>query len=45
MSLLGRANWWLPAWLDRALPHVDFEGGSSDGAAVIELPAADRIAA
>jgi RND superfamily putative drug exporter len=45
MSLLGRANWWLPAWLDRALPHVDFEGGSPDGAAVIELPAADRIAA
>ncbi len=20
MKLLGRANWWLPAWLDRALP-------------------------
>jgi RND superfamily putative drug exporter len=22
MSLLGRANWWLPRWLDRRLPHV-----------------------
>jgi RND superfamily putative drug exporter len=22
MSLLGRANWWLPRWLDRALPGV-----------------------
>ena len=20
MTLLGRANWWLPAWLDRLLP-------------------------
>ena len=25
MALLGRANWWLPAWLDRALPHLDVE--------------------
>ncbi len=23
MALLGRANWWLPAWLDRLLPHVE----------------------
>ncbi|MCX4919045.1 MMPL family transporter [Streptomyces sp. NBC_00687] len=22
MFLFGRANWWLPAWLDRRLPHV-----------------------
>ncbi len=26
MELLGRANWWLPGWLDRALPHLDVEG-------------------
>ncbi len=26
MSLLGRANWWLPSWLDRVLPRLDFEG-------------------
>jgi RND superfamily putative drug exporter len=26
MSLLGRANWYLPRWLDRALPHLDVEG-------------------
>jgi putative drug exporter of the RND superfamily len=25
MSLLGDANWWLPRWLDRALPVVDVE--------------------
>ena len=22
MALLGRANWWLPRWLDRRLPHI-----------------------
>jgi putative drug exporter of the RND superfamily len=26
MSLMGRANWWLPGWLDRLLPHLDLEG-------------------
>jgi RND superfamily putative drug exporter len=26
MTLLGRAAWWLPRWLDRALPSVDIEG-------------------
>ena len=26
MSLLGSANWWLPRWLDRILPHMDLEG-------------------
>ena len=26
MTLFGRANWWLPAWLDRVLPHIDAEG-------------------
>jgi RND superfamily putative drug exporter len=29
MALLGRANWWLPAWLDRILPRL-----------VVESPAA-----
>ncbi len=29
MALLGRANWWLPAWLDRLLPHVAVEGRSA----------------
>jgi RND superfamily putative drug exporter len=23
MALIGRANWWLPGWLDRVLPHVE----------------------
>jgi putative drug exporter of the RND superfamily len=26
MALLGRWNWWLPAWLDRILPGVSVEG-------------------
>ncbi|MEU3560275.1 MMPL family transporter [Kitasatospora sp. NPDC006786] len=26
MHLLGRGNWWLPAWLDRRLPHLHVEG-------------------
>ncbi|HEX4521093.1 MAG TPA: MMPL family transporter [Gaiellaceae bacterium] len=26
MLLTGKANWWLPAWLDRALPHLNVEG-------------------
>jgi len=37
MSLVGRANWWLPKWLDRILPHLDLEGGHTD-AEVIEIP-------
>ena len=26
MKLLGDANWWLPAWLDRLLPKWDLDG-------------------
>lgn len=26
ISLLGRAAWWLPGWLNRLLPNVDIEG-------------------
>ncbi|MDQ6839749.1 MAG: MMPL family transporter [Actinomycetota bacterium] len=25
MELAGKANWWLPAWLDRVLPHIHVE--------------------
>jgi putative drug exporter of the RND superfamily len=28
MALMGRANWWLPGWLDRRLPHVRMEGAA-----------------
>jgi RND superfamily putative drug exporter len=29
MKLFGDWNWWMPAWLDRALPDLSFEGGSA----------------
>jgi putative drug exporter of the RND superfamily len=35
MHTLGRANWQLPEWLDRRLPHLDIEGE------VIETPVLD----
>ncbi|MDI6908557.1 MMPL family transporter [Nocardioides sp.] len=30
MTLLGRWNWWLPAWLDRLLPTIQAERHESD---------------
>jgi RND superfamily putative drug exporter len=30
MSLVGRANWWLPGWLDRILPHLDLEAATQE---------------
>ncbi|MFF5966458.1 MMPL family transporter [Streptomyces collinus] len=29
MHLTGNANWWLPRWLDRRMPHFSVEGDSS----------------
>jgi RND superfamily putative drug exporter len=26
MQLLGDRNWWLPRWLDRAMPELELEG-------------------
>ncbi len=25
MHLFGKANWWLPGWLDRIIPHLNVE--------------------
>ncbi len=30
MKLMGEWNWWMPSWLDRALPDVSFEGGTAE---------------
>jgi uncharacterized membrane protein YdfJ with MMPL/SSD domain len=30
MKLLGGWNWWMPSWLDRALPDLSFEGGTQE---------------
>jgi RND superfamily putative drug exporter len=29
MELLGKANWWLPRWLDKLLPRINVEGDTS----------------
>jgi RND superfamily putative drug exporter len=42
MELLGDRNWWLPAWLDRLLPHVRVEGRELPDAETV-LPEAVRI--
>ncbi|CAL9445531.1 Membrane protein YdfJ [Streptomyces sp. enrichment culture] len=42
LALLGRRAWWLPKWLDRALPDVDVEG---EGLRARTGPDADREAA
>jgi len=38
MSLLGRWNWWVPAWLDRVLPTVRAEVSDADLPAGIPAP-------
>jgi putative drug exporter of the RND superfamily len=35
---MGDANWWLPRWLDRALPHIDVEGASVIDALEVPVP-------
>jgi len=30
MSILGKANWWLPGWLDKILPHFELEAGADE---------------
>jgi uncharacterized membrane protein YdfJ with MMPL/SSD domain len=30
MKLFGDWNWWMPSWLDRALPHLSFEDGAAE---------------
>ena len=39
MTLMGRANWWVPAWLDRVLSHIDLDGGAITEATVPAEPA------
>ncbi|HEX8580793.1 MAG TPA: MMPL family transporter [Acidimicrobiales bacterium] len=45
MSLVGRANWWLPRWLDRILPHLDLEGGPQDAPGTDREPERELVAA
>jgi len=46
MELLGRANWWLPSWLDRVLPRIALEGGEGPRPATPEpVPVPETVAA
>jgi RND superfamily putative drug exporter len=39
MHLCGRANWWLPRWLDRRLPHLAIEPPAQEQSAREPRPA------
>ncbi len=39
MHLSGRANWWLPGWLDRILPHLSIEPAARPPALPMPAPA------
>ncbi|MGH4029786.1 MMPL family transporter [Actinomycetota bacterium Odt1-20B] len=41
LALLGKRAWWLPKWLDRALPNVDVEGEGLRDAAKDADPGSD----
>jgi RND superfamily putative drug exporter len=47
MTLLGKAAWWLPRWLDKLLPNVDVEGEKLrhqlDDAPVPAPPVPERV--
>ncbi len=40
MHLLGRANWWLPSWLNRTLPHLNVEPADLPRSRLIPQPTA-----
>ena len=39
MHLCGRANWWLPRWLDRRLPHLAVEPSADEPPTRLPEPA------
>jgi len=45
MHLAGRANWWLPGWLDRILPHLSIEPAAAPPASPIPPAASEPIGA
>ena len=38
MTMFGKANWWLPGWLERILPTVNIEPGDEEVAEEDESP-------
>ncbi|TFV86265.1 MMPL family transporter [Blastococcus sp. CT_GayMR16] len=45
MTLLGKAAWWLPRWLDRALPDVDIEGAALERHTPARAPEQELVSA
>ena len=50
MALLGKANWWLPAWLDRVLPRLTVDGQAPEPTcapsyddAPVDVPEAEEL--
>ncbi len=37
MTIFGKANWWLPAWLERLLPHISVESERDVEAGAAEI--------
>ena len=44
MEMMGDWNWWLPKWLDRILPDMDFESSGSEAAGGGRARAGNSIA-
>ncbi|MBB3674696.1 MMPL family transporter [Modestobacter versicolor] len=45
MLLMGRRAWYLPRWLDRALPEVDLDGAAMDAGPSSEQPPREAVLA
>jgi RND superfamily putative drug exporter len=46
MFLLGRSNWWFPAWLDRILPRLSVDPESAPPDSPVDetsLPESDPL--
>ncbi len=37
MTIFGKANWWLPGWLERVIPHVSVESEEDIAAGAAEI--------
>ena len=43
MHIFGNANWWLPRWLDRRLPHLAIEPPQATPTPIPPAPAAAAL--
>jgi RND superfamily putative drug exporter len=43
MHLIGKANWWLPHWLDRIVPHLNVEARDIPAPPIAETVLVDRV--